>query len=56
MRRAGWPAFALVTGLRAQYPPDMQWRKIVTPHFEVVFPGEIAADAERAANALESGY
>jgi hypothetical protein len=56
MRRAGWLAFALVTVLRAQYPPDIQWRKIVTPHFEVVFLREIAADAERAANALETLY
>jgi len=56
MKRIVWLAIAMVTALRAQYPPDIQWRKIVTAHFEVVFPRELAADAERAANTLEALY
>jgi hypothetical protein len=42
--------------LWAQYPPETHWRKIVTPHFEVIFPQEIDPDAQRAANALETLY
>ena len=48
--------FCLAAALQAQYPPDMQWRKILTPHFEIVFPREIQADAQRAANTLETLY
>jgi hypothetical protein len=42
--------------LRAQYPPDQQWRKIRAEHFDVIFPHGIEADAQRAANALETMY
>ena len=56
MRRFLLLALGVVTALRAQYPPETQWRRIVTPHFEVVFPREIEADAERAANTLETLY
>jgi hypothetical protein len=42
--------------LTAQYPPDTQWRKIRTQHFEVVFPREIEPDAQRLAAALETMY
>ena len=41
---------------RAQYPPDTQWRKIHTAHYEVIFPREIETDAQRAANMLETLY
>jgi hypothetical protein len=46
----------LATVLRAQYPPETQWREIRTAHFEVVYPREIESDAQRAANALETLY
>ncbi|HEV3199296.1 MAG TPA: hypothetical protein VGZ73_15435 [Bryobacteraceae bacterium] len=56
MRRFLLLALGVVMALRAQYPPETQWRKIVTSHFEVVFPREIEADAQRAANTLETLY
>jgi Tol biopolymer transport system component len=43
-------------GLWAQYPPGTDWRRIRTPHFDIIFPGEIEPDAQRAANALETLY
>jgi len=49
-------AFGMVAGLWAQYPPETQWRRIVTPHFDLLFPREIEADAQRAANTLETLY
>jgi hypothetical protein len=39
-----------------QYPPETQWRTIRSPHFEVLFPRELEADAQRLANALETMY
>ncbi|SPE35337.1 conserved exported hypothetical protein [Candidatus Sulfopaludibacter sp. SbA6] len=54
MRRLTLLAFCLAASLEAQYPPEIQWRKIRTAHFEVVFPREIEADAQRAANMLET--
>jgi len=56
MRRTILLAACLVAALHAQYPPEIQWRKIRTPHFEIVFPKEIEADAQRAANTLETLY
>ncbi len=56
MRRLLLLALGVVTALWAQYPPETQWRRILTPHFEVVFPREIEADAQRAANTLETLY
>src|SRR5260370_9517101 len=56
MIRQALLAFCFVGVLRAQYPPGTQWRKIQTPHFEIVFPAEIEADAQRAANTLEALY
>jgi len=56
MPRATLLAFFLATHLWAQYPPGTEWRRIRTAHFDVVFPSEIEADAERAANALETMY
>jgi len=56
MRRVFLLQVCLALSLSAQYPPETQWRKIVTPHFEVIFPQEIERDAERAANALETLY
>src|ERR1017187_6443677 len=49
-------AILLTATLRAQYPPDQQWQRIRTQHFDVVFPHLIEADGQRAANALEIMY
>jgi len=49
-------ALLLTACLRAQYPPDQQWQKIRTPHFDVIFPHGIETDGQRAANALETMY
>src|SRR5215467_580653 len=49
-------ALGLAAALWAQYPPETQWRTIRTAHFDVVFPREVAADAQRLANALETMY
>ncbi len=48
--------FGLAVAVLAQYPPETQWRSIRTAHFEVLFPREIEADAQRLANALETMY
>ena len=58
MRNAHLPlmALGLAAALWAQYPPETQWRTIRTAHFDVVFPREVAADAQRLANALETMY
>ena len=49
-------ALCAATALRAQYPPDTQWRKIETPHYQVIFPREIEVYAQTVANRLESLY
>ena len=49
-------SLALAGSLWAQYPPEASWRTIHTVHFDVVFPQEVAADAQRLANALETMY
>jgi hypothetical protein len=49
-------AFCLAAGLWGQYPPGTEWRRIRTSHFDIVYPSEIEADAQRAANALETLY
>jgi len=56
LRRAFLVAFCMAAALRAQYPPETRWLKIRTDHFEVIFPSEITADAQRLANALETLY
>ena len=40
--------------LQAQYPPNTRWRQLDTPHYDVIFPQEIAAYAQSVANRLES--
>ena len=54
LKRLTLLVFCLVASLHAQYPPEIQWRKIRTAHFEIVFPRKIAPDAQRAANMLET--
>ncbi|MCP4151677.1 MAG: hypothetical protein GY757_28295, partial [bacterium] len=35
------------------HSPGIDWKKIDTPHFEIVFPVEITGEAQRVANTLE---
>ena len=52
----------LPTSLTAQFldpfqnPPDVDWKQIDTPHYEIVFPAECEGDAQRIANTLEHLY
>ncbi|QEC53120.1 hypothetical protein [Anseongella ginsenosidimutans] len=36
-----------------QNPPGLNWKKIETPHFQLLFPESISAEAQRTANILE---
>src|SRR5580658_3847591 len=56
MTRVATLVCCLAASLWAQYPPETHWRRIRTEHFEVVYPSEIEAAAQRAANALETMY
>ena len=56
MIRALVLACCLAAGLWGQYPPGTESRRIRTSHFDVIYPSEIEADAQRAANALETLY
>ena len=40
----------------AQNPPGVRWEAIRTPQFEIIYPHELAADAQRVANTLEHVY
>ncbi|MEP7347555.1 MAG: hypothetical protein ABI877_19960, partial [Gemmatimonadaceae bacterium] len=40
----------------AQYPMSVRWWKIETPHFQVIYPDSMAAEAQRAASILERAY
>ena len=44
---------AQLTSSTNQYPPNIRWKKITTPHFEVIVPEEILVEGQRAANTLE---
>ena len=39
-----------------QSPPRLKWQQINTPHFKIIFPGGMEADAQRIANALDNAY
>jgi hypothetical protein len=39
-----------------QSPPEIEWKKIVTPHFEIIFPKEILDEAQRVAHLIERAY
>lgn len=39
-----------------QNPNNIQWKKIDTENFEIIFPSEIAHEAQRAAHLLEKAY
>ena len=40
----------------AQYPLSVRWWKIETPHFQVIYPDSMSAEAQRAASILERAY
>jgi len=44
---------AQLTSSTNQYPPGIRWKKITTPHFEVIVPEDILIEGQRAANTLE---
>ena len=54
--RLGLLVCLAAVSLPGQYSPGINWRIIRSPHFEVVFPHEIEADAQRATNLLETFY
>jgi Tol biopolymer transport system component len=56
MKRLAILAMGLTGALWGQYPPQVQWQRIRTSHFDVIFPREVTADAQRLANALETLY
>lgn len=37
----------------AQNPPSVQWDKLTSPRFDIIYPRELAAEAQRAARLLE---
>lgn len=39
-----------------QNPPSVDWKSIETEHFEIIFPEEITAEAQRVAHILEIAY
>ena len=56
MKRIAILAAGLAGALWGQYPPELQWQRIRSAHFDVLFPRESADDAQRLANALETLY
>jgi hypothetical protein len=40
----------------AQNPSDIEWRHIVTEHFDIIFPEEVETEAHRVAHLLEKAY
>ena len=54
MLRTAILGIILAGALWGQYPPEQQWRRIRTGHFDIFFPSEVTADAQRLANALET--
>lgn len=52
--RAQAPLWVRIGG--AQFPSSLRWWKLVTPHFDVIYPDSMAAEAQRAAALLERAY
>ncbi|HIC74937.1 MAG TPA: hypothetical protein EYO92_07565, partial [Candidatus Marinimicrobia bacterium] len=48
--------FLIVGAAFGQDPPGIRWRKIETLHYRIIFPEELAAEANRAANTVEYTY
>lgn len=46
----------MVSPAICQDPPGINWKKIETPHYRIIFPMELAAEANRAANTVEYTY
>ena len=52
-------SIALVCGIRGQAidsyqnPPGIRWKRIETPHYEIVFPRELEQEGQRVACAME---
>lgn len=42
--------------VRAQNPPNIEWKQITTKHFRIMFPGELKKNAQQVANTLEHKY
>lgn len=40
----------------AQNPSHLEWRHIVTEHFDIIFPSDIEDEAQRVAHILEKAY
>lgn len=51
-----WLFTVVLVAQTMQDPPGIRWRKIETPHFQVVFPANITAEGQRVANTLEHLY
>ncbi len=49
-------AFSQIIDQLGQSPSKLKWKQIQTPHFRIVFPGEMEKDAQRTANALMNAY
>ena len=49
-------SFAQQDFLSGQAPPSVDWRQIQSARFTIIFPEEIANDAQRLANTLEHTY
>lgn len=39
-----------------QNPSSIEWKKIDSPHFEIIFPAEVERDAQRVTHLLEKAY
>jgi hypothetical protein len=39
-----------------QNPPQLEWKKIDSPNFEIIFPAEVEAEAQRVTHLLEVAY
>ena len=48
--------FIVTITINAQNPPNINWKKIKTEHYEIIFPEEIASKAQEVANKLENIY
>jgi hypothetical protein len=58
--RPGWIGLLLSIGLYGQKlpllpqdPPEVRWKLIRTPRFDIIYPGEVEPQAQRIANLLE---
>jgi hypothetical protein len=52
-----WAQIPLFVRLsNVQFPPSVRWWTIETPHFQVIYPDSMAAEAQRAASVLERAY